>query len=300
MTRPNRATLLLAAQVLFACSLPAQIQYNVVRPDTIRKRLDMYKGNDTKREAVLIKLFREAGCTPANLSEQEVPHRKQPNIICVLPGSTAEMIVIGAHFDHVSDGDGIIDNWSGASLLPSLLQTLVGSTPKHTFIFVAFTGEEEGLLGSDFYVKRLPKDQLSEIKAMINMDTLGLGPTKVWVSQSDPLLVNGLGLLAHSMNVPIAGLNIDRFGESDEESFIREKVCTVTIHSLTPETVHVLHRPADNPTAVRFQDYYDTYRLLAAYLTVLDAQLVSDGHSCNAKPIELSSKPASRPRFTRR
>ena len=300
MTRPNRATLLLAAQVLFACSLSAQIQSKLVRPETIQQRLALYKGNDTKREAALVKLFSEAGCAPANLAEQEVPRRKQPNIICVLPGSTAETIVVGAHFDHVSDGDGIIDNWSGAALLPSLLQTLVGSTPKHTFIFVAFTGEEEGLLGSDFYVKQLPKDQLSKIEAMINMDTLGLGPTKVWVSQSDPLLVNGLGLLAHSMNVPIAGLNVDRFGVSDEESFIREKICTVTIHSLTPETAHVLHHSADNPTAVRFRDYYDTYRLLAAYLAVLDAQLVSDAHSCKAKPIEISSKPASRPRFTRR
>ena len=60
--------------------------------------------------------------------------------------------------------------------------------------------------------------------------------------------------------------NVDGFGESDEESFIRKKVCTVTIHSVTSETAH-------------------TYHLLAAYLAVLDAQLVSDGHVCKAKPI---------------
>ena len=300
MTRLDRATFLFAALIVFACSLAAQIQYQTVRPETIQQRLDLYKGNDTKREAALVKLFTEAGCAAANLSEQAVPHRKQPNVICVIPGSTDETIVVGAHFDHVSDGDGIIDNWSGASLLPSLLQGLSGSTPKHTFIFVAFTGEEEGLVGSDFYVNQLPKDRLSKIEAMINMDTLGLGPTKVWVSQSDPLLVNGIGLLARSMDVPIGGLNVNSYGESDEESFIREKVCTVTIHSLTPETVHVLHHPSDNPTAVRFKDYYDTYRLLAAYLSVLDAQLVSDGHTCDAKPIDLPTKRAMWPRVLRR
>jgi Peptidase family M28 len=300
MTRPNWALLLLAVPFLFARSLFAQLQYNVVQPETIQQRLDLYKGNDTKREAALVKLFREAGCAPANLSEQEVPHRNQPNVICVLPGSTPETIVVGAHFDHVSDGDGIIDNWSGASLLPSLLQNLAVSTHKHTFIFVAFTGEEEGLLGSAYYVNQLSKEQLSQIEAMVNLDTLGLGPTKVWGSQSDPLLVNGLGSLAQIMNLPIARMDVDRFGESDEESFIREKVCTITIHSLTDKTVHVLHHPADNPTAVRFSDYYDTYHLLAAYLAVLDAQLVSDGHICKAKAIELPGKPGSRPRMMRR
>ena len=120
---------------------------------------------------------------------------------------------------------------------------------------------------------------------MVNMDSLGLGPTKVWVSQSDPLLVNRLGQLAQLMNLPMGGMNVDGFGESDEESFIREKVCTITIHSVTPETIHVLHTTADQPSAVRFNDYYDTYHLLAAYLAVLDTQLVPDGHNCKAKPI---------------
>jgi putative aminopeptidase FrvX len=234
-----------------------------------------------------VKLFTDAGCAATNLTEQPVPGRKQPNVICTLPGSTPERIVVGAHFDHVSAGDGIVDNWSGASLLPSLLQSLLASQHKHTFIFVGFTGEEEGLLGSAYYVQQLPKEQLLRIEAMINLDTLALGPTKVWVSQSDPRLVNALAELAHIMNLPIGGMNVDGFGESDEESFIRDKVCTVTIHSLTPETAHILHRPDDNPSAVRFNDYYDTFHLLAGYLAILDVQLTADGHTCNVKPVEL-------------
>ena len=285
MINSNFARLLFIAPALCANTLFAQVQYTVVKPEAIQQRLNLYKGNDTTRETALVKLFTQAGCAPASLSEQQVPRRKQPNVICVLPGSTPETIVVGAHFDHVSEGDGIVDNWSGASLLPSLFQALVSSPRKHTFIFVSFTGEEEGLLGSAFYVKQLPKDQLSEIEAMVNLDTLGLGPTKVWVSQSDSRLVNGLVQVAHSMNLPIGGMNVDGFGESDEESFIRQKVCTITIHSLTPETAHVLHNTADNPSAIRFHDYYDTYRLLAAYLAVLDTQSVQDGHSCNIKPI---------------
>jgi hypothetical protein len=280
-------TVLLLCQAHFLPHGRAQITYNLVQRDIVQSRLALYKGNDRAREAALMKLFAEAGCAAANLTEQLVPGRKQPNVICTLPGNTPATIVVGAHFDHVSAGDGIVDNWSGASLLPSLLQSLSASSHKHTFIFIGFTGEEEGLLGSTYYVQQLTKEQLSRIEAMINLDTLALGPTKIWVSQSDPRLVNALAKLAHVMKLSIGGMNIDGFGESDEESFIQDKVCTITIHSLTSETVHVLHRPDDNPSAIKFNDYYDTFHLLAAYLAVLDGQLTAAGQTCNVKPVEL-------------
>jgi Peptidase family M28 len=285
--RGDCSTLLFVVYMSLITGAHGQVTYGLVPRDTLQGRLALFKGNDKVREAALVRLFSTAGCSATNLTEQSVPGRKQPNIICTLPGSTQEIIIVGAHFDHVSAGDGIVDNWSGASLLPSLLQSLIASPHKHTFIFIGFTGEEEGLLGSAYYVKQITKEQLPQIEAMINLDTLALGPTKVWVSQSDPLLVNGLARLAKMMNLPIAGMNIDGFGESDEESFLQEKVCTITIHSLTPKTAHVLHSTDDNPSAVKFDDYYDTFHLLAAYLAVLDAQLTADGHTCNVKPVEL-------------
>lgn len=281
----RRHTSLFLLLTFFVATLAAQSHYAVVKQKFIEQRLDLYKGNDTKREAALMQLFAQVGCTPPHLTQQPVPSRRQPNVICVLPGSTPQTIVVGAHFDHVEDGSGIVDNWSGASLLPSLYESLAGSPRTHTFIFVGFTGEEEGLLGSDYYVQQLPPAQLSQIEAMINMDTLGLGPTKIWVSQSDPRLVDGLANLAHQMKLPVAGMNVNGFGESDEESFIGKKVCALIVHSLTPQTLHILHRPEDNPTAIRFNDYYDTYRLLAAYLTLLDTGLKDDGHICTAQRV---------------
>jgi hypothetical protein len=287
ITRGGCATLFCVVYMSLITGAQAQVSYGLVPRDTLQGRLALFKGNDKVREAALVKLFSTAGCPATNLTEQSVPGRKQPNVICTLPGSTQEIIIVGAHFDHVSAGDGIVDNWSGASLLPSLLQSLSVSSHKHTFIFIGFTGEEEGLLGSTYYVQQLTKEQLSRIEAMINLDTLALGPTKIWVSQSDPRLVNTLAQMAHVMKLPIGGMNVDGLGESDEESFIQDKVCTITIHSLTPKTVHILHSTDDSPSAVKFDDYYDTFHLLAAYLAVLDAQLGADGHICNVKPVEL-------------
>jgi Zn-dependent M28 family amino/carboxypeptidase len=270
---------------LSATSLIAQVRYMQVTPATIQERLDLYKGNDTTREAALVKLFSEAGSSTASLSEQPVPSRKQPNVICVLPGTTQATIVVGGHFDHVATGEGIADNWSGASLLPSLFQSLAGSPRKHTFVFVGFTGEEEGLIGSAFYVKHLAKDQLANIEAMINLDTLGLSSTEVWVSQSDPLLVNRLAAIAQSLKLPIAGMNVNGFGKSDEESFIEKKICTITVHSVTPETAHVLHSSSDKPAAIRFSDYYDTYLLLAPYLAALDTVEAPTSNGCKIKSL---------------
>lgn len=264
-----------------------QLSFNLVRQDTIRERLSLYKGNDTKREAVLKQLFIDAGCSSSSLVEQAFPQKKQPNLLCTLPGTTDQTIVVGAHFDHVDRGEGIVDNWSGASLLPSLFQGLaLQQQRRHTFIFAGFSGEEGGLYGSRFFIKHLEKSQRSRIEAMINLDTLGLGPTKIWVGQSDPRLSNLLNSVAVTMKLPVGGMELNGAGYSDEESFIHEQICTLMVHSLTSSTVSILHQPADNPSAIQFADYFDTYHLLAAYLAVLDSWDVPEGHVCTTKSVD--------------
>jgi hypothetical protein len=263
-------------QVSISSQLCAQAKFELVGSETVKTRLDLYKGNDRVREMALLKTFADAGCPASNLSEQVVPKRKEPNVICVLPGETAEVVLVGAHFDHVPEGNGIVDNWSGASLLPSLFQSLAGSKHRHTFVFVGFTGEESGEVGSRFYVSQLSKIEASHIGLMVTLDSIGLGPTKVWASRSDKHAVNLLGGTAHALNLPLAVVNVDFFGESDEEPFIKRNVKTITIHNVTPETSRVLHTALDAPTAISLHDYYDTYHLLAGYLAVLDTLLDSD------------------------
>jgi hypothetical protein len=127
-------------------------------------------------------MFAEAGCDDQHLSEQPVKGSKLPNVICILPGSSDKIIIVGAHFDHVSEGDGVVDNWSGASVLPSLYESVRIVPRKHTYIFIGFTDEEQGELGSRFYVRHMSKDQVAGSDAMVNLDTLGLGPAEMWVT----------------------------------------------------------------------------------------------------------------------
>lgn len=265
--------------------LAQQVQYSPVPREVVESRLGNAPRKDADREALVKTLFAEAGCPQDRLTEQKVSGEKLPNVICVVPGQTSEEIVVGAHFDHVSVGAGVVDNWSGASLLPSLLQALSATPRQHTYVFVAFTAEEKGLIGSEFYVKHMSADEKGRLKAMINLDSLGLTPTKVWVTQADPKLVKALAQVASVLKLPVAEIDVDKIGSADSMSFKKAKVPSITIHSVTQQTLGVLHSPVDQLSAIRMDDYYQTYSLISGYLAYLDSAL-------SVNPIQ-DSKPTS-------
>jgi hypothetical protein len=265
---------ILALLLASATAVPAQSnRYQQLNPDSIQDRLQQYAGSDSVRETTLKKLFQEVGCSDEHLKEQPVPRFKAPNVICTLPGTGDGVIVVGAHFDHVDAGNGVVDNWSGASLLPSLYQSLSSAPRLHTFIFVGFTGEEAGMYGSNAYVAGFSKEELERIQGMIDIDTLGLGPTEVWVSNSDPELVRDLAIAASGTKLPVSGMNVDGVGDSDGHSFKSRHIPIITLHSVTPETLRILHSPRDSFSAIKLNDYYNSYKLIAAYLVTLDSRL---------------------------
>jgi Iap family predicted aminopeptidase len=118
----------------------------------------------------------------------------------------------------------------------------------------------------------MAKDQVSATDAMINMDTLGLAPTEVWASHSDKQLTGVLAFVAKQLNLPVTGVNVEQIGSTDSEQFAARKIPSITIHSLTQETwnARILHTSKDRLPAVRLDDYYDSYRLIAAYIAFLD------------------------------
>ncbi len=136
----------------------------------------------------------------------DVIRRESPsfNVAGILPGSDpklkGEAIVIGAHYDHLGrggegslaprEGDihhGADDNASGVAGLVELARMFSTPTqkPRRTIVFIAFSGEEEGLLGSDYYVNH-PLIPLANTAAMINMDMIGR-------LQEAKLIIGGIG-----------------------------------------------------------------------------------------------------------
>ncbi len=246
-------------------------RYNPVSRQVVEGRLRKYSGDNRQREATLKQIFAEAGCDD-HISEQPVKGSKLPNVICLLPGTSDKVIIVGAHFDRVSEGDGVVDNWSGASMLPSLYEAVKIEPRKHTYIFIGFTDEERGEAGSHFYVQQMTKEQVVATDAMVNMDTLGLAPTEVWTSHSDKRLISALAYIAKKLNLPVTGVDVEQVGSTDAEQFAERQIPRITIHSLTQQTwnAHILHTSKDRISAMRLDDYYQTYSLLAAYIAFLD------------------------------
>jgi hypothetical protein len=261
------------ALCLSALPASAQIKFQLLRPPLIEARLKSFTRSNEQRLQMMKKLFAESGCAGEKFTEQTVPHLKEPNLVCVLPGSGDAIILVGAHFDFADQGDGVVDNWSGAALLPSLFETLSHRPPQHTYLFIAFSGEEKGLVGSEYYARKLTKEEKLRIHAMVNMDTLGLTPTKIWVNHSSEELVRVATVVAGALHAPLAGVNVEQVGSTDSESFLTRKIPSITFHSVTQETWPILHSPRDNIASIRLDDYYETYRLITAYLTYLDDYL---------------------------
>jgi hypothetical protein len=253
---------------------PEQAQFRLEPRATIEKRLKSFASDNQVREDVIREWFGQSGCVKPNLSEESVKFGLPPNVICVLPGETQEVIVVGAHTDKVTRvGDGVVDNWSGASLLPSLLFSLSATKRQHTFVFIGFTAEESGMLGSEYYVAHLTPEARARIEAMVNMDSLGLAPTKVWKTHADKPLLDALASVAMASKLPVSAVNVDEVGTTDSESFARYHIPRITLHSITQETFKILHSPDDKLAVIRIDDYYDSYKLIAEYLAYLDGAL---------------------------
>ncbi len=248
-----------------------QVGFRKADREVFESRLRDCPEKDSQRWHKLEDLFRAAGCPADRLSEQAVPRYSDPNVIAVLPGESASTIIVGAHFDNVGTGHGVIDNWSGAVLLPTLYESLKVSPRKHTFIFVAFAAEEAGLKGSGHYAGRMTREEVARTRAMVNLDCLGLGPPAVLTSAADKTLTDLLVRVAAATKLPLRACNVQQAGW-DADSF-SAKIPRITLHSITPRTGDVANTFSDNLDEVRWEDYYKSYLLLAMYLAFLDTQL---------------------------
>ncbi|HLH44218.1 MAG TPA: M28 family peptidase [Bryobacteraceae bacterium] len=197
------------------------------------------------------------------------------NVAAYWPGHTNEYVVIGAHYDHLGLGDehslapsqigavhpGADDNASGTAGVVELARWFSAQPKqKRGILFLTFAGEEEGLLGSQFYVNH-PILPLQDAVAMINMDMIGrIREGKVYV--------NGTGTgstLARMIDElkPPDGLHFDfsdklGYGGSDHMSFTLKQVPVLFFFS----GLHAdYHKPSDTadkidgPDAVKLLGY---------------------------------------------
>jgi len=175
---------------------------------------------------------------------EKLPGIAAPNVIGVLPGSDSqvdrEYVVLSAHLDHLGVGrpingdsvyNGAMDNASGVASLIEAAKSLSqpGVKPKRSVLFIAWTGEEEGMLGSKYFVEH-PTVPLQNFVAVINMDMfLPLFPLRYLEVQGlgESTLGNDIRAVAQRNDVEVQFDKQppeNRLIRSDQASFIRRGV----------------------------------------------------------------------------
>jgi len=216
--------------------------------------------------AIALRQAAQAGGTATLTTSVEPRMAEARNVVALLPGTDPslrdELLVIGAHFDHLGvGGDGSLapddfgavhngadDNASGTAAVMEIASRFVrsGNRPARSVLFIAFTGEEKGLWGSGQYAAN-PLLPLEKTVAMFNLDMVGR-------MDGDRLTVFGTGTaeewseLLNEVNTELAepmdlGFNPEGYGASDHSSFYGKQIPVLFFNTST----HVdYHRPSDD------------------------------------------------------
>ncbi len=221
------------------------------------------------REEAVAQYF--AGLCP-QIRLQKINYHKGHNVICRIPGSSQKRIIVGAHYDRIGAGRGIADNWSGIVLVSRLIAELNALDLYFTWEIVAFGAEEFELLGSKTYIREVVRDEgLSDILAMINVDTLGLGTVKI-DSRSHENLKCQTKILAEELGIELAAVSIPSI-TGDWEPFWRKNIPVLSLHSLDRQSLHMVHSRRDSRRAISEERLEDAWLLLLNLQRNLD-QLV--------------------------
>ncbi|WP_291270976.1 M28 family peptidase [Geothrix sp.] len=195
-----------------------------------------------------------------------------PNVVAVIPGRDPklrkEYIVLGAHLDHLGLGErhsmggaeargqvhpGADDNASGSAMVVELARELKKARPRRSILLMHFGGEEEGLLGSSYWVQH-PTHPLESVKFMLNFDMVGrLDP------KAPKLMMGGLGAPKSAVEAAKRfapeGFAISAdvgasVGGSDHMSFSQAKIPTFFFFT----GIHgEYHRPTDTADRINFE-----------------------------------------------
>ena len=223
------------------------------------------------------------------------------NVIGFVDNKAENTIIIGAHFDHLGFGgegslyrdsikavhNGADDNASGVSVLLNLAAKLKEKNTNNNYLFMAFSGEEMGLLGSNYFVKN-PTIETKKVSYMINMDMVGR------MKKDSTLAVYGTGtspifkqvLKSHNDNFKLIQQE-SGVGPSDHTSFYLADI--PVLHFFTGQHEDY-HKPGDDSEKLNYDGMY----LISDYIFNIITDLDDNGKLAFRKT---KNESESTPRF---
>ena len=185
------------------------------------------------------------------------------NVVGFLDNNASQTVVIGAHFDHLGyGGDGSLykgekaihngadDNASGVAVMLNLASKLKETNKGNNYLFLAFSGEEMGLLGSNYFVKN-PTLEKETMNYMLNMDMVGR------LKADSTLAVYGVGTspffkqVINSSNTSFKVIEKESgVGPSDHTSFYLDDI--PVLHFFTGQHEDY-HKPGDDSEKLNYE-----------------------------------------------
>lgn len=236
--------------------------------------------SDADRLSRLRDDFASAECGDGRMQEQPVPGKHGDggtNLICTWPGATPGTVVVVAHYEHEGKGQGALADWSGAALLPFLYQAIQGQPRVNTYVFLEAWKRD----GAVTWLKSLPRAQRKNIRAVIDLDALGLGATRFYTTFS--AFETAPPGSAHLQTQLLWAAVDDGLTKAPEQTSTRhwlsadptdpfraEMIPSIVIHSVAPESDHIPGSADDVASAVDGNAYFQSYHLMCAYLASLD------------------------------
>lgn len=204
------------------------------------------------------------------------------NVVGFIDNNAPNTVIIGAHFDHLGYGsegslyrgepaihNGADDNASGTAAIIQLASLLKNSGKGKNYLFIAFSGEENGLWGSNYFSKNSTVE-LSTVDYMINLDMVGR------MNDEMTLAVNGVGTspvwndkleLSNSDSLKLV-TSESGVGPSDHTSFYLQDV--PVLHFFTGQHEDY-HRPSDDSDKINYDGIVRVVRLIERVVLSLDA-----------------------------
>ena len=252
--------------------------------DALEGRASGYPGN-VKAAKYIEGVMKRAGLKPAGdagtfFQKFRVGGKDTNNVVGVLEGSDPrlknEYVVVGAHFDHVGTSDqrnfgrlgargndkiwnGADDNASGTTVLLGIVRAFCNGElkPRRSVVFIGFSGEEAGLIGSRFYASH-PVGSIRNHVFMLNLDMVGRNPHRAIHLYGVGSAEGGVLRRAAEKAVEHSGLNArieDNVklvgGDSDHSSFRSRRVPFSFFFS----GFHAdYHRPSDHPEKLAYEN----------------------------------------------
>ena len=259
---------------LFASTFAQQETLKLSTQDEIKNEIALVPCKNKERLEGVKSLFRQMGASDSDITVEDLKGVR--NVVITKKGKTNETVIVGAHYDKVSDGCGAIDNWTGVVIIANLYKTLRTTETDKTYIFVAFDKEEIGLIGSNALAKTITKEQKSNTCSMVNLDSFGFGYPQILDNTSNSKMTNFAANLAKELEMPFSHASLAGAADADSTSFNEKDIPAVTFHGLSAKWQNYLHSNNDKVENINVSSVFVGYNFLLRFLGKLDAE------SCNS------------------